>query len=146
MPRDLAARRWRLLAVGGVPAGSRRQEPRARLPAAHRAPPTNPDALSSPSHSPLQGFMFCNGPELRFAPGSTTRFAMLGLGSETDLHSVSFGGSAVRDAGAVRATAEVMPASTRVVDVRWERSGRWPVLCSVHDHWEGGMVAAVTVA
>jgi uncharacterized cupredoxin-like copper-binding protein len=89
--------------------------------------------------------MYCNLPGLQAARGSTLRLLLLGMGSEADMHSPVFTGQVLSGKSTAYQTAELMPTVTRVVDVRLEQAGSWPVYCAVHDHYTAGMRATLEV-
>lgn len=96
----------------------------------------------------INGFMYCNMPEVHVESGKTLRLAVLGLGSETDLHSLVFSGQSLTGApkdsprGAIE---PLMPASTMSANLKASTPGRWLFACLVHDHDEAGMKAILSV-
>ncbi|KAI3431459.1 hypothetical protein D9Q98_004511 [Chlorella vulgaris] len=93
----------------------------------------------------INGYMYCNLPGFTAARNSTVRLLLVGMGSEADMHSPIFTGQVLKTKASAYATAELMPTITRVVDVAMEQSGKWPVYCSVHDHYIAGMRATLVV-
>jgi hephaestin len=93
----------------------------------------------------INGYMYCNLPGFTAARNSTVRLLLVGMGSEADMHSPIFTGQVLKTKASAYATAELMPTITRVVDVAMEQAGKWPVYCSVHDHYIAGMQATLVV-
>jgi hephaestin len=96
----------------------------------------------------INGYMFCNMPEVRVETGKIIRVASLGMGSEVDIHSIVFSGQSLLGApkGSPRGGLEpLMPASAMSVDLKAEQPGRWVYECLVHDHSEAGMRAVLKV-
>ena len=93
----------------------------------------------------VNGYLYCNMPPINATRGSTVRFVLLSLGSEGDLHGPVFEGQLARTKAGAVATAELMPAVTRVVDVTATGRGTWKVYCATQSHLQAGMVALLGV-
>jgi len=97
----------------------------------------------------INGYMFCNMPEVHVETGKVIRIASLGMGSEVDLHSVVFSGQSLLGTpqgesprGAIE---PLMPSSAISANLKATQPGRWLFACTVHDHDEAGMKAVLSV-
>ena len=109
---------------------------------------TNVDFYESNLKHGLNGYLYCNMPDIQIAPNTTLRVVVLTMGSEGDLHSIQFAGQILKGspASSYRAAIEpLMPAVASTVDITHTQPGRWPINCAVHDHLEGGMQATLAV-
>ncbi|KAL4520840.1 hypothetical protein Ndes2437A_g04801 [Nannochloris sp. 'desiccata'] len=109
----------------------------------------SPDFEESNLMHGINGYMFCNMPEVHVESGKVIRVASLGMGSEVDIHSVVFSGQSLLGTpqgksprGAVE---PLMPSSAISVDLKATQPGRWLFSCTVHDHDEAGMKAVLSV-
>ena len=96
----------------------------------------------------INGYMFCNMPEVHVETGKVVRVASLSFGSEADLHSIDFSGQSLMGApqGSPRGGIEpLMPAGTMSADLKAGQPGEWVFACLIHDHDEAGMKAKLSV-
>lgn len=94
----------------------------------------------------INGYLFCNMPDVQLPLNSTTRWLLAALGSEGDLHSPLFEGQAVALAGQPISSPGLLPAMTRVVDVTAQTPGHWQLRCEVEDHIMAGMRVSLHVS
>jgi len=89
----------------------------------------------------FNGYIFCNMPPLNVTVGDVVRFAILGMGSEVDLHNVVFPGQLVlgQQHDVIPAAGPIMPTSSEVVDVQIQSPGRCVFSCILHDNLDAGM-------
>ena len=73
------------------------------------------------------------------------RWYTFALGTEVDLHSPHWHGNTGILHGRRVDVIELMPASTRTVDMQPDASGTWMFHCHVNDHIAAGMTALYTV-
>jgi hephaestin len=108
---------------------------------------TPPDFEESNLKHAINGYMFCNMPEIHVETGKVVRVATLGLGSEVDIHSVVFSGQSLQGGGeSPRGGVEpIMPASAMSANLKATQPGTWVFECLVHDHSEAGMKALLKV-
>jgi hephaestin len=114
---------------------------------AEAAAPLSPDFEESNLMHAINGFSYCNMPEIHVETGKVLRVASLGMGSEVDAHSVFFAGqSLVGGNKSPRGGLEpIMPASAMSVNIKATQPGKWVFECVVHDHSEAGMRAILSV-
>jgi FtsP/CotA-like multicopper oxidase with cupredoxin domain len=99
---------------------------------------------SNMKHS-INGFIFANLPLLTMKQGERTRWYLLGLGSETDLHTPHWHGNTVLHQGHRTDVIELLPASMKVADMLADNPGTWMFHCHVNDHMREGMSARYSV-
>lgn len=103
---------------------------------------------SNLKHS-INGFLYCNGPDIRVYTSQIVRLVALTLGSEHDLHAIQLAGQSIVSTAANLGRASIeplMPAVTMTVDIGPMQPGRFNISCAVHDHMDGGMQATLAVA
>jgi len=100
---------------------------------------------SNMKHS-INGFIFANLPLLTMKQGERTRWYLLGLGSETDLHTPHWHGNTVLHQGHRTDVIELLPASMKVADMLADNPGTWMFHCHVNDHMLEGMSARYSVS
>lgn len=93
----------------------------------------------------INGFLYCNMPDIVAPANGTTRLVLLGMGSEVDMHSPMFRGQILHSKVTTSNTVELMPTVTRVVDLVDPVEGRWLFYCDVHDHIVAGMKGVLAV-
>jgi hypothetical protein len=73
------------------------------------------------------------------------RFALAAFGTENGMHTPQFAGQVMlAQEGPVQSSA-ILPTLTRVVDIVASGVGNWTVVCAVHSHFRGGMLAQLQV-
>jgi hephaestin len=99
---------------------------------------------SNLKHS-MNGYLYSNLPGLTMHRGERVRWYLIGLGTETDIHTPHWHGNTVLVGGHRADTGELFPATTAVYDMVPDDPGTWMFHCHVNDHLEAGMVANYTV-
>ena len=89
----------------------------------------------------INGLMFANLLDLEAEAETQIRWYVLGLGTETDLHSVHWHGHTVQYCGNRVDVVQNMPATGVTVDMYADHVGEWLLHCHVTEHLEGGMMA-----
>lgn len=103
---------------------------------------------SNLKHS-INGFIYCNGPDISVNSSQFIRVVVLTLGSESDLHGIQVEGQSIMISAANLGRASIEPlmaAVTVTVDVGPMLPGRFNISCAVHDHIDAGMQATLDVA
>lgn len=93
----------------------------------------------------INGYLFANLPGLDMHLGERVRWYVIGLGSESDLHTPHWHGNTVTVGGRREDTVEVLPATTVVADMIPDNAGLWMFHCHVTDHLNAGMTALYSV-
>lgn len=74
------------------------------------------------------------------------RWLNLAYGTEGGVHAVLFPGQTMRpDRRGLYTNPSLMPSIARVMDMTPGQPGTWPFYCSVHDHYEAGMMAQLKI-
>ena len=110
--------------------------------------PTDADTrawMDSNQKRAINGYLFSNLPGLDMHLGEHVRWYVIGLGSESDLHTPHWHGNTVTVAGRREDTVEVLPATTVVADMIPDNPGVWMFHCHVIDHFDAGMTALYRV-
>jgi hypothetical protein len=95
----------------------------------------------------INGRVFNNLPGMEADLDERLRVYLVALGSEVDLHSVHFHGmTGISTEGVQRDVFDLMPASTKVVDLVADSPGTWALHCHVNDHIEAGMMTSLTIS
>jgi len=93
----------------------------------------------------INGYLFANLPGLDMHVGERVRWYVIGLGSESDLHTPHWHGQTVTVGGHRTDTVEVEPATTVVADMTPDNPGTWMFHCHVIEHFDAGMTALYRV-
>jgi FtsP/CotA-like multicopper oxidase with cupredoxin domain/tetratricopeptide (TPR) repeat protein len=93
----------------------------------------------------INGYIFANMPLMTTKQGERVRWYLLGMGSETDLHTAHWHGNTVLHHGYRTDVVELMPASMKVADMIADNPGVWMYHCHVNDHMMEGMSARYQV-
>jgi hephaestin len=93
----------------------------------------------------INGYLFCNGPNLTFQQAQPARWHMASLGSETDVHNAHFHGNTALYMGHRVDQVNLLPGSTHSLDFSTENSGKWLLHCHIGDHIAAGMKAIYSV-
>jgi manganese oxidase len=89
----------------------------------------------------INGHIFANLPMMTMKQGERVRWYLLGMGSETDLHTAHWHGNTVLHRGYRTDVVELLPASMKVADMIADNPGIWMYHCHVNDHMQEGMSA-----
>jgi manganese oxidase len=93
----------------------------------------------------INGLLYGNLEGLTMRRGEHVRWYVIGLGNEDDIHTAHWHGNTVLHNGSRIDTAEVLPATSKVVDMTPDDVGTWLFHCHVSDHMGGGMMTRYTV-
>jgi manganese oxidase len=93
----------------------------------------------------INGYIFGNLPGLVVKKGEQVRWYLMGMGNEKDIHTPHWHGKTVSDGRQNLDVVELLPASTKVVDMIANNPGTWLFHCQVADHMEAGMMAEFTI-
>lgn len=93
----------------------------------------------------INGYLFGNLPMLAMNKGERVRWYLLGMGSESDLHTAHWHGNTATFQGHRTDVVELLPASMKVADMIPENPGTWMFHCHVNDHMLEGMSARYQV-
>lgn len=99
---------------------------------------------SNLKHS-INGFIFGNLPMLKMKLGEHVRWYLIGLGSESDLHTPHWHGNTVLAYGHRVDVVSMLPAQTVVADMVPDDPGIWMFHCHVDDHIAAGMTGRYEV-
>lgn len=89
----------------------------------------------------INGYVFGNLPGLKMRENERVRWYVLSLGTEVDLHTPHWHGNTGLFASRRIDVLELMPASSKVVDMIPDNPGTWMYHCHVNDHIDAGMTA-----
>ncbi|XP_028410186.1 hephaestin-like protein [Dendronephthya gigantea] len=93
----------------------------------------------------INGYIFGNVPDLKMCVGDVVDWHLFGMGSETDLHSVTFHGHTVRVDGHRSVKDAVFPARSSTAHMTAWNPGKWLLRCLVNKHYISGMTALFDV-
>jgi FtsP/CotA-like multicopper oxidase with cupredoxin domain len=99
---------------------------------------------SNLKHS-INGFIFGNLPMPKMKLGDHVRRYLMGLGTETDLHTPHWHGNTVLAYGHRADVVSMLPAATIVADMVPDDPGIWMFHCHVDDHIAAGMTGRYEV-
>lgn len=94
----------------------------------------------------INGYVYGNILGLDMKLGERVRWYQIGLGTEVDLHTPHWHGNVGVWDGHRVDTIDLMPATTRIVDMVPDDPGIWMFHCHVNDHITAGMTALYRVA
>ena len=92
----------------------------------------------------MNGFVYGNN-QYSMRTNESVRWYVMAMGTEVDLHTPHWHGSTLIQNGSRVDVTELLPASTRTLDLRPDDPGKWMYHCHVNDHIEAGMLALYTV-
>lgn len=105
----------------------------------------DPDFQESNMRHTINGYMYANLPGLEMKANSHVRWYVLGMGTETDLHTPHWHGQTLLMDGMRTDMVELLPMSMKVLDMYPDNTGTWLYHCHVNDHLTAGMLALFTV-
>ena len=106
---------------------------------------TSESFIESNKKHAINGLLYGNLDGLTMRRGEHVRWYVVGLGNEDDIHTAHWHGNTVLHNGQRVDTAQVLPATSEVVDMIPDDVGTWLFHCHVSDHMAGGMVTRYTV-
>ncbi|SMH71835.1 multicopper oxidase domain-containing protein [Candidatus Nitrosotalea okcheonensis] len=93
----------------------------------------------------INGYMYGNLPGLVMKANTHVRWYVVGMGTETDLHTPHWHGQTLLMDGMRTDMVELLPMSMKVLDMYPDNTGTWLYHCHVNDHIPAGMLALFTV-
>ncbi|XP_025131804.1 hephaestin isoform X2 [Bubalus bubalis] len=94
----------------------------------------------------INGFLFSNLPKLDMCKGDTVAWHLLGLGTETDVHGVTFQGNTVQLQGMRKSAATLFPHTFVMAIMQPDNPGTFEIYCQAGSHREAGMRAIYNVS
>jgi FtsP/CotA-like multicopper oxidase with cupredoxin domain len=105
----------------------------------------DPDFQESNKKHSINGYIFGNIPGLVMKANTHVRWYVVGMGTETDLHTPHWHGNTLLMDGMRTDMVELLPMSMKTLDMYPDNSGTWLYHCHVNDHIQAGMLALYTV-
>jgi manganese oxidase len=99
---------------------------------------------SNKKHS-INGYLFGNIPGLQMKASTHVRWYVLGMGTESDIHTPHWHGHTLLMDGMRTDMVELLPMSMKVLDMYPDNTGTWLYHCHVNDHLTAGMLALFSV-
>jgi hephaestin len=93
----------------------------------------------------INGYVYANGPGFDAPAGGRTRWYLMGMGTEVDLHTPHWHGQTATVMGMRTDVASLLPGEMVVADMEPDAKGTWLFHCHVNDHITAGMAARVVV-
>ncbi|MBM3485578.1 MAG: hypothetical protein FJX67_02935 [Alphaproteobacteria bacterium] len=93
----------------------------------------------------INGRLFANLDGLAMRRCERVRWYVVALGSEKDPHTPRWHGNTGLMDGKRVDVVDLLPASSRIVDMRPDAGGIWMFHCHIHDHMDAGMSVLYTV-
>jgi len=93
----------------------------------------------------INGYMYGNLPGLVMKANTHVRWYVVGMGTETDLHTPHWHGQTLLMGGMRTDMVELLPMSMKVLDMYPDNVGTWLYHCHVNDHISAGMLSLFTV-
>jgi FtsP/CotA-like multicopper oxidase with cupredoxin domain len=105
----------------------------------------DPDFGESNLKHSINGYIFGNLPGLVMKANTHVRWYVVGMGTETDLHTPHWHGETLLMDGMRTDMVELLPMSMKVLDMYPDNVGTWLYHCHVNDHILAGMQSMFTV-
>ena len=93
----------------------------------------------------INGYVYGNMPKVTLRKGDRTRWYLMAMGTEVDLHTPHWHGNTVLAMGMRMDTVSVFPATMVTADMVPDNVGTWLFHCHVNDHLAAGMVGTYAV-
>lgn len=93
----------------------------------------------------INGYMYGNLSGLTMKANTHVRWYVVGMGTETDLHTPHWHGQTLLIDGMRTDMVELLPMSMKVLDMYPDNVGTWLYHCHVNDHISAGMLSLFTV-
>ncbi|CAL8466619.1 g6155 [Coccomyxa elongata] len=93
----------------------------------------------------VNGYIFCNMPDIVVPEGSKLRLILIGVGGEDDMHTPGFTDLIQNTPSGASYVVELYPGAAHVVGMYADVAGRWEFRCNVQDHFMAGMKGAITI-
>uniref|UniRef100_A0A4X1VTM0 Hephaestin n=1 Tax=Sus scrofa TaxID=9823 RepID=A0A4X1VTM0_PIG len=94
----------------------------------------------------INGFLFSNLPRLEMCKGDTVAWHLVGLGTETDVHGVTFQGNTVQLQGMRKSAVMLFPHTFVMAIMQPDNPGTFEIYCQAGSHREAGMRAIYNVS
>jgi len=118
----------------------------ARAAGPPKGAPADKELAEAAERYAINGRVYGNLTGLEMNEGEHVRWYLLGLGSETDLHTAHWHGETVLEDGTRRTdVVELLPASMKVADLLADNPGSWLYHCHVAEHMSSGMFAKFVI-
>ncbi|MBI1828022.1 MAG: multicopper oxidase domain-containing protein [Thaumarchaeota archaeon] len=105
----------------------------------------DPDFQESNMRHAINGYMYGNTPGLVMKANTHVRWYVVGMGTETDLHTPHWHGETLLMDEMRTDMVELLPMSMKVLDMYPDNVGTWLYHCHVNDHILAGMQSMFTV-
>jgi hephaestin len=115
-------------------------------PPRNPSPPDADDFVESNLKHSINGYIFGNMPMIELKRGERVRWYVMGMGTETDLHTPHWHGNTVLVNGMRMDVISLLPASMVVADMVPDNVGTWLFHCHVNDHIRAGMLTRYQVS
>jgi FtsP/CotA-like multicopper oxidase with cupredoxin domain len=93
----------------------------------------------------VSGYIFGGPPGLVMDSGQRVRWHVLGMGNESDLHSIHWHAKSLRFRGRNTDVIELLPGSMATADMLADNTGTWLLHCLVGDHIDAGTFTTFAV-
>ncbi|CAD7698221.1 unnamed protein product [Ostreobium quekettii] len=93
----------------------------------------------------INGFLYCNLPNLVVSQGQRVRWYVMALGTEVDMHTPNMQAATLVGLGEPEETLQLIAGGMTVADSVPRVPGRFQIACRIADHIAAGMVAVLTV-
>ena len=93
----------------------------------------------------INGYMYGNLPGLTMKANTHVRWYVVGMGTETDLHTPHWHGQTLLMGGMRTDMVELLPMSMKILDMYPDNVGTWLYHCHVNDHISAGMLSLFTI-
>ncbi|HJT47874.1 MAG TPA: multicopper oxidase domain-containing protein [Nitrososphaeraceae archaeon] len=105
----------------------------------------NPMFMESNMKHSINGYLYGNLPGLNMKEGDRVRWYVIDMGGKDDMHTAHWHGQTLLWNKMRVDVTELMPASTKTLDMVPDDPGTWLYHCHVNDHLDKGMQALFTV-
>ncbi|KAJ6663217.1 hypothetical protein lerEdw1_010353 [Lerista edwardsae] len=113
-----------------------------------RSPRQDEEFVESNKMHAINGKLYANLPGLTMYEGDWVNWYLLGMGQESDIHTVHFHAETFVYRSGQRYRADVLdlfPGTLEMVEMRADNPGTWLLHCHVADHIQAGMEALYTI-
>jgi FtsP/CotA-like multicopper oxidase with cupredoxin domain len=106
---------------------------------------TDPGFMRANRKSTINGYIYGNGPSFTLRQNERSRWYLMSMGGEHDLHTPHWHGNTATAGGMRTDTVALSPATMVTADMRPDNPGAWLFHCHVAEHLEAGMVTLYRV-
>jgi len=93
----------------------------------------------------INGLLYANLSGLDMREGDKTRWYVIAMGNEVDIHTPHWHGVTLEQNGNRVDVTDVFPATAKILDMAADNPGTWMFHCHVNDHLDAGMEAHFTI-